>query len=468
MVQRHSLLCLLLLLTLSILIGCGNKDIPDIPDKPTPPLTQTSQDEWKVGVARQIITPQFPIWMAGYSSRTSPSEGMLHHLWAKAITFEDVQGVRSVLITTDLLSIPREFSDTFKNKVKQKHGLEKSQIILSCSHTHTGPVVARALKYIYPMKPDDWKIVDKYTTELEARLLLLIDESMRNLVPAKIYTQNGIARFQVNRRNNKESEIGSIIEFKGPNDYAVPVIKVEGLNKKLIAVIFGYACHATTLSINKFSGDYPGFAQIELEKLYPGTLAMFFQGAGADQNPLPRRTIPLAIQYGEHLATSVVRVLSNNMTKQENRLITKYNEIDLPFDDPLSINELRKISVRNDYQGRWAQGMIDDYQMNGYFRKSYPYPISYWEIGNQKLFVLGGESVISYSIKLKEFFGEQAFVMSYANDVMGYIPSEVILNEGGYEGDTAQRVYGLPAKWDKKIESLIINGIKDLVIKNKS
>jgi len=64
-----------------------------------------------------------------------------------------------------------------------------------------------------------------------------------------------------------------------------------------MAVAFGYACHATVLSIYQFSGDYPGFAQIEIEKSYPGVTALFFQGAGADQNPLPRRTIPLARQY---------------------------------------------------------------------------------------------------------------------------------------------------------------------------
>ena len=429
--------------------------------------SQNSSDEWKVGVARQNITPQHPTWMAGYAMRTSPSDGKLHDIWAKAITFEDAQGVRSVLITTDLLSIPKEFSELFKTKVKQKYGLEKSQIILNCSHTHSGPVVSRALHYIYPMTMNDWEIVDKYTKELEANLLQLVDESMERLVPAKIYTQNGITRFQVNRRNNKEATLQNTTALNGPNDYAVPVIKVEGLDNNLIAIIFGYACHPTTLSINKFSGDYPGFAQIELEKLYPGTMAMFFQGAGGDQNPLPRRSIPLAIQYGKQLASSVERVLSEEMIKQDSKLVTKYNEIDLPFDDPLSLEEFQEIAQGDDYQARWAQGMIDDLNRNGRLRESYPFPIAYWKLGDQEMFVLGGESVIAYSLKLKEIFGEQVFVMSYANDVMGYIPSEVILDEGGYEGDTAQRVYGLPAKWDKNIETLIISGMKNLVNQEK-
>ena len=63
----------------------------------------------------------------------------------------------------------------------------------------------------------------------------------------------------------------------------------------------------------KWSGDYAGFAQIELEKLYPGSVALFYQGAGADQNPLPRRTPELAIQYGKELAVAVERVISENL-----------------------------------------------------------------------------------------------------------------------------------------------------------
>ncbi|RNC64919.1 neutral/alkaline non-lysosomal ceramidase N-terminal domain-containing protein [Proteiniphilum sp. X52] len=421
-------------------------------------------DIWKVGVARKNITPSFPVWMAGYANRTSPSEGKIHDLWAKALTMEDANGNRSVLVTMDLLGIPKDFSDALREKIERQYGLNKSQIALSCSHTHSGPVIARALKYIYPMEAGDWKKVDQYTDQLEKMIFQLVGESMNNVRPARIYAKNGTARFQVNRRNNKENQLTPITSLNGPNDYAVPVIKVEGLDKSLIAVIFGYACHPTTLSINEFSGDYPGFAQIELEKSYPGTTAMFFQGAGADQNPLPRRTLPLAIQYGKQLAASVEAVLSEKMDIQESVLMNKYTEIDLPFDAPLSIQQLQEISEGKDYQARWAKGMIDEYKEKGTFIKTYPYPIQYWKIGKQSLFIMGGEVLVSYAIQLKELYGQEAFIMGYANDIVSYIPSAKVIEEGGYEGDTSQRVYGLPAKWDKQIESIIIEAFKRLLI----
>jgi hypothetical protein len=420
---------------------------------------------WKIGTGRTVITPNEPTWMAGYSSRTSPSEGKLHDLWAKALLLEDARGNRSLLITMDILGVSKDFSDEVRNLINRKYNLNNSQIILSSSHTHSGPVISRALQYIYPMTEQDWKVVDKYTEQLKEKLVELVDQAIKNLQPAHIYTQNGITRFQVNRRNNRENSITPTTELKGPNDYAVPVIKIESPDKQLLAVVFGYACHPTTLSINMFSGDYAGFAQLELEKRYPGVTAMFFQGAGADQNPLPRRTVPLAIQYGKQLAATVERVLSEEMPQQESNLIARYSEIDLLLDEPLSAEKLQFIAKGNDYEARWANGMINELKTKGHLIKSYPFPVGYWQIGQQKLFILGGESVIAYSVKLKQLYGEQIFVMSYANDVMGYIPSEVILEEGGYEGDTSQRAYGLPSKWRKTVESSIIEEFKRIATK---
>lgn len=424
---------------------------------------QDKKDEsWKVGIARTIITPSTPTWMAGYAARTSPSDGKLHDLWAKALYLEDISGNCAVLITMDILGVTSEFSERVKEQISQKHGLEKSQIILSSSHTHSGPVLTNALKNIYPMSLDDWKIVNDYTNRLETELLKLVDESIKQKKTAFIYTQNGITRFQVNRRNNA-STFSSTTVLNGPNDYAVPVIKIANSDDEIIAVVFGYACHPTVLSGNQFSGDYAGFAQIELERLYPGATAMFFQGAGADQNPIPRHKVSLAVQYGKQLAAAVEQVLSEDMEKQESQLVTQYIEVELPFDKPLTQLQLQEIAQRNDYQARWAKEMIEEYEKNGEYIKSYSYPIGFWRIGNQDIVVLGGEVTVAYAVKLKEIFGDKLFVMAYANDVMGYIPSAVIIDEGRYEGDIAQRVYGLPAKWDKSIEPIIIDNVKKVI-----
>jgi hypothetical protein len=303
---------------------------------------------WKAGVARVIITPQEPVWMAGYASREHPSEGTLVDLWAKALAIEDAKGKKVVLITTDLLGIPKKMSDRIRNQIAVKYGLTRSQIILSSSHTHTGPVLMEALFDIYPLDEKQTEVVRKYSDNIEKKLVALTGEAIHSLVPAQIFSQNGVTRFQVNRRNNNEASLNLQTELKGPNDFSVPVIKVTDEAGKLIAVAFGYACHATVLNSYMFSGDYPGFAQIELEKLHPGVTAMFFQGAGADQNPLPRRTVALAQQYGRELAAAVERVLNEDINKLEPSVSTSYSELDLPFANPLSKEELIKMENEKD------------------------------------------------------------------------------------------------------------------------
>ena len=81
---------------------------------------------------------------------------------------------------------------------------------------------------------------------------------------------------------------------------------------------------------------------------------------------------------------------------------------------------------------------------------------------------MGGEVVVDYSIQLKKQFGPRTWVTSYANDVMAYIPTFRVLQEGGYEGQSSMAVYGLPAdRWKENIEELVTDGIRQLVRETK-
>jgi neutral ceramidase len=412
---------------------------------------------WKAGVVRVLITPEEPIWIAGYAKRNHPSEGTLVDLWAKALAIEDAQGEKVVMITTDLLGIPKKMSDRIRNQIAIKYGLTRSQIILSSSHTHTGPVLTDALFDIYPLDSTQKEVIRKYSNNLEQKIVDLTGAAINSMVPAQLFSQNGVTRFQVNRRNNSEETLTNQTNLNGPNDYSVPVLKVTDASGNLMAVAFGYACHATVLSSYLFSGDYPGFAQIELEKLHPGLTAMFFQGAGADQNPLPRRTVPLAQQYGRELAAAVERVLNEDIQKLEPAISTAYSEVNLTFSKPPSKKKLIKMENEAEgYQQRWASEQLAILRNTGSLLTSYPYPVQIWKLGDQPIMILGGELVVQYAIELKKLFGPEIFVIGYANDDMAYIPSETILKEGGYEGETSQMIYGLPGKWNSDIQVKIL------------
>lgn len=422
---------------------------------------------WKAGVARVVITPQESLWMAGYAARDHPSEGVLHDLWSKALVIEDSKGKKAVLITNDLVAVPKNISDRIRDRIGAKYGLTRSQIILNCSHTHSGPVLFNSSSNSYPLNEDQLKKVKIYSEKYENQIVDLVGKAISSLAPVQIYSQNGITRFQVNRRNNVEALSTQINELKGPNDYAVPVIKVVNEQGTLIAVAFGYACHATVLSIYQFSGDYPGFAQIELEKMHPGVTALFFQGAGADQNPLPRRTIPLAQQYGRTLASAVERVLSEDMQKLAPVLSTAYSEIDLQFAGPTPTKEellklMEASSSTPDYLKRSAKGLLQKLERGETLKDTYPFPCQVWKLGNQALMALGGELLVEYSLDLKKVFGPDIFVLGYSNDIMAYIPSETVLKEGGYEG-TRSPVF--TTAWNMNIQSVILGEMARLAEK---
>ena len=419
---------------------------------------------WKAGVAKTVITPEESIWMAGYGGRDRPADGKIHDLWAKALALEDSLGNRSVLVTLDLLGLPKPVSDRIRERLFSELKLSKDRIILSASHTHSGPVLAGSLVDIYPTDIDKDKGISRYTARLELKIERLVFDAFQSMYPVELYAANGVTRFQVNRRNNSEQDLVKQTELKGPNDYAVPVIKVADSQGNIHAIVFGYACHATTLSGYQWSGDYPGFAQIALENMYPGAVALFFQGAGADQNPMPRRTIPLAKQHGHTLAVAVDRVLQEDMRKLPPVLLAAYTEVDLSLTATPTKEELEEFIAKAqvDYDKRWATRLLEQMAKGQELQLSYPYPLQVWNIGGQPLMILGGELVIEYTIGFKRIFGPDIFVMGYSNDLLAYIPSVTILREGRYEGESSQRVYGLPSVWSEAIEPIIYQGIKKL------
>ena len=440
----------------------------------SPVLAQNNATlDWKAGVSKADITPKMPMPMAGFAARTHSSEGTLHPIWAKALALQDSKGNKAVMISSDLLGFPKDVSDRIRDRIKSNYGLDRAQILLNSSHTHSGPVIGDALTDIYILDNQQVEQIKKYTKILEDQIVEMVGLAIKNMEPAGLYAQNGVTRFQVNRRNNAANLLTQLTELQGPNDYAVPVIKVLNAKGDIKAIAFGYACHPTVLNGYDWSGDYPGFSQIEIERLYPGATALFFQSAGADQNPLPRNTIPLAKQYGKELAAAVERVLEEDMKKLPSALMTSYSELNLPLATPPTESEYTNFinTTTIPYQKRWAERMRAKIRAGEKLVTSYPYPVQVWSIGDQAIVSLGGELLIEYAIKIKQMLGADAFVYGYSNDVMAYVPSSLVLKEGSYEGES-HTVYGLPSKWQVGIETRILNEViklseKNGLIKNK-
>ena len=194
---------------------------------------------WQAGVSRVVITPPEFMWMSGYGGRDHPAEGKVHDLYARATALRDPKGETVVFVATDLVGVPRSMASTVSAAAEKKHGLPRSGLMIACSHTHCGPALDDRLSYMLDMKEADWKQIREYQAWLNGKVTEAVDAAVADLKPARLSTGSGVCRFAANRRTPKGI---------GPYDHQVPVLKIESPDgSKLRGLVFGYACHNTTL-----------------------------------------------------------------------------------------------------------------------------------------------------------------------------------------------------------------------------
>jgi neutral ceramidase len=443
-----------------------------------PPCARADQGlaDFKAGIASTVITPDEPMWMAGYAARNKPSEGKIHDLNAKALALEDTQGTRLIMVTVDLIGIPRPTRDWFEKQVKQRYNIGPEALVLSASHTHSGPVV-RESRYsiygntLYGLSPEQIRQSNQYVDDLQQKILDLIGQAIDNLAPATLGYCHARAGFAMNRRLPTETGVRNSPNPDGPVDHDVPILRIDGPNGKLRAVLFGYACHNTTLSGYEFCGDYAGFAQLDVEQAHPGATAFFIAGCGGDQNPYPRRgpqPVEYCKQHGRALANGVETALTVKARPVTGAIHAAIDTVTLDFAEPPSREQLEEQAKSKDkYERRHAEVLLNELKQTGSIRKTYPYLVQVVRFGDDLTMVaLAGEVVVDYSLRLKsELPGQAVWVAGYSNDVFGYVPSVRVLREGGYEGGGAMRYTELPGPFAPSIEERIVAKVHELARK---
>ena len=428
---------------------------------------------WKAGLSRAVITPEKSVWLAGYGSKRAP-DGKLHDLWMKALALEDRSGQRCVLITSDFQGVPKMMSDRVFAQLQEKYQLGRSQVMFTFSHNHCGPRLGDDLIDYYPVEADQERLVEEYTDLMVTRTVELVGQALADLAPARLAQAKGRCGFAVNRRNNREPDVPALLAagtpLVGPVDHDVPILTVHRQENKLAAVLFGYACHPTTLSFLTWCGDYPGFAQVELEQKYPGTQAMFVNTCGGDQNPLPRRTVELCQKYGHELAVAVDTVLQQSLQRPMepigSGLKTAFELVDLAYLQNVTKEELTTLAANGDgIRSRWATRLLKKLAAGEKFSPTYPYPLHAWQLGKECLMIgMGAETVVDYALRFKTEFGPGTWVLGYSDDMISYIPSRRVWEEGGYEGGFNLYEYGRPAyRWNGDIEERIATVVHRLV-----
>ena len=174
--------------------------------------------DYKAGVARLDITPTNPIRMAGYGGRDQLSQSVAMRLYAKALAIEDRKGGRLVLVTTDLLGLPRSVSDVVGARVEKEYGLERSRLILNSSHTHAGPIVGSEGRLASELRDEQKRVVMEYRNALVEQLVTVAGAALRDLTEVEITFGTGEATFAVNRRLKGPQGVQIGVNPQGPTD----------------------------------------------------------------------------------------------------------------------------------------------------------------------------------------------------------------------------------------------------------
>lgn len=431
---------------------------------------QPPAPSWRAGIGREIITPAEPLWMTGYAARTHPADGTAQDLWVKALAFEDPSGRRGLLLTLDLCGITRVITDRVAMELEQRYQVPRSAVMTNVSHTHCSPWLEGNLIGLRLFAPEDMQKLQAYRRSLEEKMIRAASAAFDALAPAKLSWGEDLASFAINRRNNTEKDAPRLREtgeLRGPIDPRVPVLAVRAANGELRALLVSYACHNTTLSFYQWHGDYAGCAMVELEKRHPGTTVLFAIGCGADQNPNPRGTVEHAEAHGRALADAADRALARPMQKIEGGFTPAFADLTLAIGEKPTEAVLREMREKQQpnremYQA-WSHAVSEQLRAQGDAALRYTYPVQAWKLGPLSWIALGGEVVVDYSLRLRRELGDNVWVFGYCNDVMAYIPSERVLQEGRYEGDTSKYVYGRVGKWAPGLEDKIVGKARELL-----
>lgn len=380
----------------------------------------------RAGFAKTDITPDMPVELYGYASRTKLSEGIHDPLSARAVVFEN-SGKKFVLVSSDLGAYGTAVFSVFRESIMDKFNLNESELFLSTIHSHSSP------RLTLDTRNGDHNNIE-YTKQVQQKLLTLIGEAFNNLKPVHSGVGAGSSPVGSNRREmNPEGAVIIGRNTYGPADKEVLVMKVAEPGGKPIGALYDYAVHSTSLGPGNLqvSGDVLGLSSQFVEKILgKEVIAPSFAGASGNIDPwyrvLPAFNnepgwIPEPVLLGTMLGTEVVHVFRNIKEVHPGGSInTSYTTLECP----------RKNKAANADTQSGAETV--------------PVNITVARIGDDVAFVgFNVEMLTEIGMEIKSGSPfKHTFIITHCNGASGYLVPAGLYKEGGYEVTSSQFAIG--------------------------
>jgi len=423
-------------------------------DQSSEPTSDTGEEPWRVGTATRIITPEEPMFMAGYGQRSEPSEGVAEDLHAKAVAFEDEDDTTVVVVSVEILGITRDLRADVTEACESEYGLAPDEVLLNVTHTHNGPEYRTDTYGILGLDEEMERRAEEYRDRLEGELVDVVGEALDDRSPASLRYNHSQCGMAMSRRRPDPDGIKFKPYPDGTVDHQVPVlVATEG--DDVTAVLFGYGCHPTSLPVmDEFHGDWAGLAMDHLEEAYPEATAAFVIGCGGDIKAYPQREVEYTERHARTLATAVEAAIEARGTTVHGPLRTVQTEVTLEFEDPPDREELESRLGEGD--DRQEQRLLDELDREGEIRTEFPYPVQAIGFGDDLTMLgLAGEVLAEYSFEIRDALEGDVWVAGYSNQGYLYVPARRHLYEGGYEGGWVSLYWDYPTPPKPSIEDRV-------------
>ncbi|MCS7460978.1 neutral/alkaline non-lysosomal ceramidase N-terminal domain-containing protein [Paenibacillus doosanensis] len=420
----------------------------------------------KLGSAKTDITPAKPVPLAGFAHRQGPFEHIARPLFARIHAFERTDGsghtASALLVSADLIWWGSDLVEKLVPKIKERWGFHT--VLLHATHTHCGPQTSGRFTDALG-RPDA-----EYIADLEQRLFEGIGRALRTMEPVTIERGAGQCRIGVNRRKNVGGKIAMAPDVNGPVDPAVTVIRFRASGGAVKALFVHYTCHPTTTGDNEISSEYCGAALERIEQaLGGGAVGAFLQGCCGDIRPALvsggefYRGCRMEVErFGSWLSEEVLRVSSLPMRQLAPAgLGSRTVELPLPFESVPASEELEAEARQTDIYGERARLLLREPQCR---QESIPLEITRLDLAEElSLVAFNAEMVADYGRFVKEASFGKALPLGYTNGMIGYVPTEEQLVQGGYEARDSVPYFGLPSPFHPRTEGVIRSAILQVI-----
>lgn len=414
-----------------------------------------------IGVAQADITPEKPVWLAGYGDRDRRSEGVYQPLRAGALYLGGSEEV--LIVTADLIGFDLAFAAQQKQLIAGALGLRPQNVILTVSHTHCAPL-------FYPMVMPGTPELD-YAAALSTRLVDLALDARARPRSGRIAFSRSRSALGVNRRLLRHGGVDMAPNPEGPIDRDLDTLWFESDSGETVASLTVYGCHATSLHGYMIGGDYPGFLTRAIEQ-ETGAPALFSTGCAGDVRPwygapevgFARPDVAGVEKAGRAVAAEALAERPRATAVAADRLCVADDFHLLPFGDLPTAAELERTAGKPGLIGRWAD-RVTARMARGPLPAATPHQVQVLQLNPDfRILFLGGEVLSEIGMRIKhELQPATTVTVAYSNGLIGYIPSKNAHPLGGYEVDGSHYYFDLPAPFSDGAEDLLVDKSIELV-----